>query len=178
MWKPEGVESMSTHRASIDATARLELQETVTKMFVAADRRDWSALREVLAAEVYLDYASLNGGEPVTIAADDVVAGWTDALSGLTATQHLIDNILVESAEEDEATVTCYAQATHFLPDSFGSSLWTLGAHYLFVLRYTQQGWRIAAVTLTTVWGDGNQQLMTKAQASRDSAAGSADPAD
>jgi hypothetical protein len=134
-------------------------------MFVCTDRRDWAGVRAVLADEVYLDYTSLNGGEPVTLPADDLVAAWAAALGGLTSTQHLLGNFLVESLAGDEATVTCYGQATHFLPQQTGASLWTLGAEYVVVLRRTGDKWRITRLTMTVTWGDGNPQLLDRARA-------------
>jgi SnoaL-like domain len=146
-----------------DAAELPRLQEVVTKMFVYADRRDWTGLRSVLADRVHVDYTSLNGGEPATMPADELVAAWNGALSVFQATQHLVGNFLIESLTDDAATVTCYAQATHFRPNDVAGSLWTLGAHYRFELERAV-GWRIAGVTMTTVWGDGNQHLTVRAE--------------
>lgn len=155
---------MNAAGGPIEPATRADLEDTVTKMFVYADRRDWAGLRDLFADQVELDWTSLSGGEPATLTPDQIVAGWTATLGGLQATQHLIGNFLVESMAGDEATASCYGQATHFLPDAVGSSLWTLGADYRFTLVRTGSTWKIAAVTMTAVWGDGNQQLMTKAQ--------------
>ncbi|HEY1369412.1 MAG TPA: nuclear transport factor 2 family protein [Gaiellaceae bacterium] len=146
------------------ADEQLALQAVVTRMFVCTDRRDWQGVRAVLADEVYLDYTSLNGGEPAMLPADDLVAAWAGALGGLTSTQHLLGNFLVESLAGDEATVTCYGQATHSLPQQSGASLWTLGAYYVVGLRRTGEDWRIARLTMTVAWGDGNPQLLDRAQ--------------
>ena len=49
-------------------TAKIELHDLVTRMFVYTDRRRWDELRDVFADEVTLDWTALFGGEPATVA--------------------------------------------------------------------------------------------------------------
>jgi hypothetical protein len=91
-------------------------------MLVCADRRDWVGLRAALADKVRLDWTSLNGGEPVTLSGDQVVAAWTQVLGGFQATQHLLGNLLVPEQTDERAHVTAYGQATNVLPDAHGDS--------------------------------------------------------
>jgi hypothetical protein len=130
---------------------RLDVIDTCTRMAWHADQREWSRLAEVFADEVTLDYTSLNGGEPATLAPGQIVAAWKDALGAFQATQHLLGNHLV-TLDGDSAVCTASFQATHRKTDDI---LWTLGGTYRFDLVRTAAGWRIGGVVMTAVWSDG-----------------------
>jgi hypothetical protein len=137
---------------------RLAVQDTVTRMAVHADRRDWHAFTGIFAGQVSVDYTALIGGAPSSVAGADLVAGWASALGGYQATQHLVANQLVE-VDGDAATATATFQATHYLPNPHGGPLWTLGGTYRWELVRDQDGWKISAITMTPQWAEGNQQL-------------------
>ncbi|MGH2597896.1 MAG: nuclear transport factor 2 family protein, partial [Dehalococcoidia bacterium] len=110
----------------------------------------------------HLDYASLNGGEPSVVARDAAVAGWAGVLGGFAGTQHLLGVPRV-SLDGDQARLEASFVATHHLPDSLGSSLWTLGGIYTVELARAHARWRITSLTMTATWGAGNQHLNAKA---------------
>ncbi|MFI0351846.1 nuclear transport factor 2 family protein [Actinomadura sp. 9N407] len=143
------------------AEDRLDVIETCTRMGWHADRREWDLLATVFAGKVLLDYTSLNGGEPVTLTPEQIVAGWTGVLGGFDATQHLITGHLV-TVDGDTAVCTASFQATHRLANPFGSPLWTLGGTYRFDL-VRDGGWKISGVVMTATWADGNRDLMALA---------------
>ena len=137
---------------------RLAVQDTVTRMAVLADRRDWQALTGIFADRVRVDYTALTGGAPSSVAGADLVTAWAGALGGYQATQHLVADHLVE-LDGDTAVATATFQATHYLPNPHGGPLWTLGGTYRWELVRTQDGWKISAVAMTPQWAEGNQQL-------------------
>ncbi|TYC08140.1 nuclear transport factor 2 family protein [Actinomadura syzygii] len=145
---------------------RLAIIEACTRMAWHADQREWDRLAEVFADSVTLDYTSLNGGEPAVLTPEQIVEAWSGLLGAFDATQHLITNHLV-TVDGDTAVCTAAFQATHRLTDPFGSSLWTLGGNYRFVLVRTGGAWKIAAVVMTATWGDGNRNLMSLAAGQR-----------
>ncbi|MDQ3090477.1 MAG: nuclear transport factor 2 family protein [Actinomycetota bacterium] len=149
----------------LDAGSRLEIVEACTRMAHHADRREWDELVAVFAEEIRVDYTSLQGGDPVTVTGEQLVDGWRQALGGLAATQHLIANHLVD-ADGDLAVCAADFQATHVLPNAQGDPTWTLGGRYRFELRRLEGAWRIAGLTMTTVWAAGNQQIMSLAAGS------------
>ncbi|MFD0313937.1 nuclear transport factor 2 family protein [Streptomyces flavalbus] len=142
------------------AEDRLDVIETCTRMLWHVDLRQWDALPAVLAEKVTLDYTSLFGGTPVTRTADLVIADWAAGLGHLKATQHMIGNQIAE-VNGDTAVLTAHFQATHLLPNPYGSATWTLGGRYRFDLVRSASGWRISGVLMTALWADGNQQIMT-----------------
>jgi hypothetical protein len=137
---------------------KFDVIEVCTLMAWHADRREWDELAGLFAPKVVLDYTSLNGGEPATLTPEQIVSGWSRALGGFDATQHLITNHLV-SVRGAQAVCTAMFQATHRLANPHGSPLWTLGGRYRFDLVRIDSGWRIAGLVMTATWAEGNQQL-------------------
>ena len=77
-------------------SAELEqVRSIVVRVTHHIDRHDWRALRALYADDVETDYTSLFGGAPQRQRADDLVAGWQQALAAVS-TQHLLGPIDVE----------------------------------------------------------------------------------
>ena len=53
-----------------------------------------------------------------------------------------------------------YIQAEHFLLTSMGSDSYALGGYYDDQLVRTEDGWKIAAVTINVNWNRGNRHIM------------------
>jgi ketosteroid isomerase-like protein len=132
---------------------RFDVIDTCTRMAWYADQREWDHLARVFADKVTLDYTSLNGGEPVTLAPAQIIDGWRDGLGVYTATQHLLTNHLV-TLDGDTAVCTAAFQAAHRKPDT---SLWVLRGTYRFDLARTGDGWRITGVRMTALWSEGER---------------------
>ncbi|MFI9816803.1 nuclear transport factor 2 family protein [Saccharothrix variisporea] len=132
---------------------RFDVIDTCTALVWHTDHREWDQLVWVFADRVTLDYTSLNGGEPVTLAPAQIIDGWQEALGAYTATQHLLANQLV-TVVGDTAVCTASVQATHLKPDG---NRWTLGGSYRFDLVRTGDGWRIGGIVLTVAWQEGER---------------------
>jgi hypothetical protein len=143
-------------------TDRLEILEVTSRMGLLVDAREWDSLEALFTDPVCVDYTSLNGGEPQSLAAGDLVAGWRGVLERLQATEHLIGGQVIE-LDGDTARCAANVQGTHVLPNRSGGPLWTVGGRYDFELIRTPDGWRISALTLTVRWATGNQQIMRAA---------------
>lgn len=127
-----------------------------------ADRRDWSAFRDLFTDDVDLDYTSMHGGAPQRLSRNDLTDGWRTALGGLTATQHLVANHLV-TADGDGADCTAAVHATHVLVVDDAPVTWTVGGHYRYVLERGEQGWLIRGLTMTAEWTTGDPTIMALA---------------
>lgn len=137
---------------------RLDIIESCARMAWHLDHCEWDALIELFTDEVELDYSSLNGGDPVTVSRKDMVEKWRSNREGLTATQHLVSNQIVEP-NGDRATATSMFQATHLLPNPYGGPTWTLGGKYRYGLARTPDGWRINALAMSILWAEGNRHI-------------------
>ncbi len=72
----------------MSTASQKEPADVVVEMFFATDRRAWDEVRSSFADTVGLDYTSLNGREPVMIAADDMAAAWKGVLRGFNSTHN------------------------------------------------------------------------------------------
>ena len=99
-------------------TVRETIQETVNKLFIYTDRRDWKGLQtEVFNPKVYLDMSSL-GQNPTDTTAVDICDMWAKGFEGIDAINHLAGNLIIEETHDGKAEVICYATATHFKADA------------------------------------------------------------
>lgn len=137
---------------------KLDIAETVIRVANLADAQDWKNLRDCFLDEVEVDYTSLAGGEPSTVKADDLIAGWRGTLSGFDATHHQVTNILV-TLDGDEAHVNAYIHADHYLEGAPGGDHWLVLGTYDYHLIRTGDGWRVSASKLNVKRLEGNNDL-------------------
>jgi SnoaL-like domain len=147
----------------MNTAGQREPADVVVEMFFATDRRAWDTVRDSFTDTVRLDYTSLTGGEPVMIAADDMVEAWKGVLPGFDATHHHVTPVTTTPSAE-EARVILNGTATHRLASAHGESLWTIGGYYEVDLVTGVDGWKIARFTFVATWGSGNRDLARLAQ--------------
>jgi hypothetical protein len=151
--------ALTSGQASAAPAADQDPIAVTVQMAVRFDLKQWDLLRDVFAAQVWIDYTGLVGGEPGAVAAADLVAGWRANLGHLSATQHLLGNQAAH-VEGARAGVTADFQATHRDGPLTGGRLYTLGGRYDYRLVRTGRGWRISAVTMTPVWEHGDRTVI------------------
>ena len=150
--------------ASAGETAdRLAVAETVALVAYHADARDWTALRALYADEVRVDYTSLNGGEPATLRADDLMGAWRALLPGFEMTQHMLGPVVV-TLEGDRATARTHVRALHRIAGAEGGEDWVVGGHYTYRLARQNGRWLITDHTLGDAYQEGNRGLPALAQ--------------
>ncbi len=167
--RTSAMSTQSTAEASEQRLRRLEdradIVEAVHRIAWHVDRREWDRLADVFAEQVRLDYSSVDGQPPATIAGAAVAERWQRLLSGLDATQHLTANHVVRfDGGPDEAVCLAAFRSVHRLPNRCGGPAWTVGGHYRYALTRTPDGWRVVGVTLTAEWLDGNLNVMALAE--------------
>ena len=132
--------------------------ETITRLFVSTDGRDWEAVHDCLADRVMFDMSSLGGAEAAVTDATTIVEGWEKGLRALKAIHHQAGNFLVE-LDGDRATAFCYAIASHYLPNASGQNTRLFVGSYDLGLRKMSGRWRIDAFRFNLKYIDGNRQL-------------------
>jgi hypothetical protein len=126
------------------------------------DNRDWALYRTIFTDRVAIDFSSYNGQPATDMTADEWVAGIQPLFRGLAATQHSMTNPRV-TVDGDEATLTMYMQAEHFLDHDDPTAWFTIGGYYTDQIRRTRGRWRISGVTLTVFWRRGRAEIMVTA---------------
>jgi hypothetical protein len=125
--------------------------DVLTNMLHAIDARDFESVRAAFAEQVRTDYTSLWGGEPATVAIDDLLSGWQELVDGLDATQHLTGPIVTV-----DGRLHTHVRARHWQD---GES-WTVFGHYIAVVV----DGRIAELTLRTYQVEGNRDIPDRAR--------------
>jgi hypothetical protein len=139
-----------------------EIRRTITAFSHHVDHRRWHELQGLFTDEVVVNYTSLFGGEPQTVAAPDLIASWRTRLHPLRATQHLLGPIAVELGD-GQASAACHVRGYHFREGLAGGAEWMIAGHYLFSLRREPSGWRIESVELGLFYQTGNTHLLDEA---------------
>lgn len=139
---------------------RAAISDVVHAYATGLDRRDWKLFRSIFTDTVDLDFQSV-GLRPGVYKAEEWVRDAARLFAGFKATQHTSTNH-VHDLRGDEATCVSNMQAEHFIerePDDSleeGADRWTIGGYYVNELVRTNEGWKLAKVTLNVSWSTGN----------------------
>ncbi len=139
----------------------INIQETIAKLFVNSDNRNWTEVEAQFAAKVTLDYSSMTGKPAVEVSPTDITTGWKAVLPGFAFTHHQIGNFITE-VNGDKAHSFCYGTATHYLEDNNGN-VWTVVGSYDFDLEKIDGAWKIKTMTFNYKYQEGNTKLVEKA---------------
>ena len=131
---------------------------TIDLLASLVDRGDFAALAGILADDVALDYTSLWGGAPTSLARDEVLAAWSGLLPGFDATRHVFGDYEIQHVA-DGAVVSGAGIATQWL----NGETWTVAGDYVW--RLTQDGidGRVSGIALHLVDEAGSRDLVTQA---------------
>jgi SnoaL-like domain len=143
---------------------RQRIVDAVTELFVATDRRDWPAVIACFAPQVTFDMRSMTGAPETTVASSEIAAGWERGLAPLAAVHHQAGNFQVR-VEGDTAEASCYAIASHYLPNPSGRNTRTFVGSYDLGLRKDAGRWRITRFRFHLKYVDGNAELERSAAA-------------
>jgi 3-phenylpropionate/cinnamic acid dioxygenase small subunit len=149
----------------VSAEDKLAVAECVYRYATGVDTRDWAMYRSLFAAQVEVDFSSYDPRlRPVTVAADDWIAGMKPVFAGLAATQHMMSNPLVE-LEGDSAQITMYVRAHHVFDPQDPDSYYTVGGYYRNRLVRERGNWKLVRVNLNVTWRLGHPEIMEAARA-------------
>lgn len=140
---------------------------TLTLMLHAIDGKDWDAVQSVFADRIDIDYSSLFGVPAATVPVDEHVAGWRALARSFDATQHVTGPIVVKEAPGGVEAHT-HVRAYHLMKNAPGGELWTVAGHYKVRLVPSGGAWKIAGITLTVFYQEGNQSIPEFARARSD----------
>ena len=146
------------HTAHHDLVDRQAAQDTVTRLFVHTDNREWDKVSDLFAPTVLFDMTSLVGGEPTEMTPQQIVDAWDQGLKPLKAIHHQTGNYLV-TLTEDGAQVFCYGIASHYLPNKTNQNTRTFVGSYDFHLVKVDDAWKIDRFKFNLKYLDGNMEL-------------------
>lgn len=133
---------------------RAEMIRIADAIDAAVDAKDWTAARTLFTDEVTVDFTSLIGGEPATIPADGLIAGWSANLTEEKESFHLRGNHRITFDGPDAAVMVSHGYAwnrmdTGALTENGGEALWEVWGSYEHGFERTEAGWRVNGMTFT-----------------------------
>ena len=142
-----------------DLVARQQITDCIVRLFVSTDARDWDGVRACLTDTVYFDMTSLAGGEPATVPAEQIIAGWMEGLAPIEFVHHQAGNFQI-TVRGREADASCYGIAMHYRRMPSGRNTRTFVGTYDFTLvNQSGEPWRISAFRFNLKFIDGNAEL-------------------
>lgn len=138
-----------------------EMVRVADAIDAGVDAKDWETTRSFFTDEITVDFTSLIGGEPATIPADGLIAGWSGNLTEEKASFHLRGNHRVTFHSAESATMVSHGYAWNrmergALAENGGEALWEVWGTYVHGFERTEDGWRVNAMTFTATAQRGN----------------------
>lgn len=140
-----------------------QIIETVSRLFIATDSRNWNDLKNIFDTNVLLDYSSMTGGEPSNLSPDQIIDSWKAFLPGFDSTHHQLGNFIVKE-HGHHADVFCYGTASHYLINPSGYNVWTVVGSYNIKLNFDGENWKVTMMKFNFKYMDGNSDLARLAQ--------------
>lgn len=121
----------------------------------AVDLKDWPRARSYFARELRADFTSLVGGQPVTLAADALIGGWSANLRGDKESLHMLGGALV-TIDGDRATVFATGYAYNRKPGGPDDELWEVWGRYTYTMTRLPGGWKVDGMTFAKTFERGS----------------------
>jgi hypothetical protein len=137
---------------------RTRIVETINRLFIGTDNRDWELVKSCFAQNVLFDMSSLSGNAPEELTPDVIVGAWDSGLKPLQAIHHQAGNYLVD-IDGAKAKAFCYAVASHYLPNKSGRNTRSFVGSYEIGLSKENGRWRITRFKFNLKYIDGNPDL-------------------
>jgi ketosteroid isomerase-like protein len=135
---------------------RQAIADLCARYTTALDTRDWDLLESCFApAPVFVH----PGGRLEGFAA--ILDRTRTALAPLTATQHLLGNVVAD-VDGDTARSVCYFQAQHIRAGTPGGETYIIAGRYSDTLTRTADGWKITERVQDYLWRDGNRAVVAR----------------
>lgn len=145
---------------------RAEMIRVADAIDAGVDAKNWDLTRSFFTDEITVDFTSLVGGEPATVPADGLIAGWSANLTAEKTSFHLRGNHSVTFHSADSATMMSHGYAWNrmdsgALPENGGEALWEVWGTYMHGFERTDDGWKVNAMTFTATAERGNPFVRT-----------------
>ena len=142
----------------VDHAEMIRVADTID---AAVDAKDWDLARSLFVDEIRVDFTSLIGGDPATIPADALIAGWSGNLTQEKASFHLRGNHRITFEPDGSATMVSHGYAWNqmergALPENGGNPLWEVWGTYEHSFVQTEQGWRVDGMSFFATAERGN----------------------
>lgn len=140
-----------TAETLVDRAEMIRLADTLD---AAVDAKDWVLARSLFTDQIDVDFTSLVGGEPASIPADGLIAGWSANLTAEKESFHLRGNHRITFTGPDSAVMLSHGYAWNrmergALAENGGNALWEVWGSYEHGFARVDGVWKINAMTFT-----------------------------
>ena len=129
---------------TMDALDHIAINDVLCRFFLAFDERDWTAMANCLAPEVFIDYSSSGREQSSVMSGSAFVQRRRDAVDTL-AKHHSFSNLLILRFDRD------FREQGEDFYHSCGA--------YEFLFSKAEGSWRITSITQNALRSWGNRQL-------------------
>jgi SnoaL-like domain len=138
---------------------RQQVEDTVIRLFVATDERDWPMVESCFTDPFILDMTSMAGGSPASMTPHQVAAAWADGFKTLDHVHHQVGNFRT-SVDGERAKVRCYGIALHHRAkvSAVVKTRVFVGTYDIDLTGQAGQ-WRIGVLKFNLKFIDGNLEL-------------------
>jgi hypothetical protein len=142
-----------------DLASKSEVEETVVRLFVATDERDWPSVQACFADPFVLDMTSMVGGSPTSMTPSQVSGLWAEGFEALDHVHHQVGNFQTTVSGE-HATVRCHGVAFHYRARiaAAAKSRMFVGTYVIELSRHSGR-WRIHRFRYDLKFIEGNLEL-------------------
>ena len=91
---------------------RANIHDTVTKLYLFADRRELDRFDEVAASSMVFDYTLMFGGEPQTFSPVELSEFYRNFLTKMSTTQHIVTSLVIELPQPGNSEEVAKAKVT------------------------------------------------------------------
>jgi hypothetical protein len=134
---------------------RADLVKLLGRYADMADLKEFTTLPGLVFTDpVTIDFESVVGIPPTTMALGDYIESVRASFSSYTATHHAITGHVID-LEGDSATIHAHVRAEHWRPDELaggGPNRWLVVGFYDNEAVRTVDGWRLNRVRLTSTY--------------------------
>ena len=138
-----------------------EMTRVADAIDAAVDAKDWALARSLFTETITVDFTSLVGGEPATIPADGLIAGWSNNLKPSKTSFHLRGNHRVTFTGPDRAVMASHGYAWNRMEAggeaaNGGNPLWEVWGTYEHRFVRVDGAWKVEGMTFTMTAQRGN----------------------
>jgi hypothetical protein len=145
--------------ATLGPPDHIAINDVLCCFFLAFDERDWTAMANCLALEVFINYSSSGREQPGIMSGAEFVQRRRDAVDTL-AKHHSFSNLLL-SKEADGVRGRCNYLILRFDRDfrGEGEDFYHSCGAYEFLFGKANGSWKITSITQRALRSWGNRQL-------------------
>lgn len=140
---------------------RADIEQTILHYATAADFRDWTLLRSILADRLEVDFSS-SGGPAMELRGEDYILQVKSLIPGFHVTQHKLSNFNIK-VNGTLAETMVYMEAEHFFHGDKERFDRTVGGYYTHKLEKQHGLWKITSLKLTETWSRGDMRAFALA---------------